>query len=514
MKKVSIAVIILSFSAIILWAEPERLRLATTTSVENSGLLTKLIPVFEAKSGMRVDVVVVGTGKALRLGESGDVDVVLVHAREAEDRFLSQGHGVNRRDVMHNDFVILGPPEDPAGITGTVQASEALRQIAEQRSLFISRADDSGTHKREQALWEQTGTNPAGDWYKETGQDMGSVLIMASALRAYTISDRATYTTFKDKIDLQVLAAGDPSLFNPYSVIAVNPSEKPFVNYSGAMDFIEWITSAEAQDIISNFKIRDEVLFFPSSLPHKMQFKKKPSSVLFQNRGTLIRSLYEAGKLLLSGNRELYFITLTSLRFSLFSTIIAALLSLPLVFLLSFRHFRGKKLILSILNTLMALPTVVIGLLVFSFVSRSGPLESARLLFRPSAVIFGQTILCFPIISSLVYGALSKLDRRLRETLITLGASRREIFWMTLKEGRIAVGTALLAGFGRVIGEIGISMILGGNILWYTRTLPTAIALEASKGEFETALALGIILLLIAFLVNVVFHGMLKYERD
>jgi len=343
---------------------------------------------------------------------------------------------------------------------------------------------------------------------------MGSVLTMASALRAYTISDRATYTAFKDKIDLRILAAGDSSLFNPYSVIAINPSEKPYVNYSGAVDFIEWITSAEAQDIISNFKIRDEVLFFPSSLPHKMQFKTKPSGVLFQNRGTLVRSLYEAGKLLLSGDRELYFITLTSLRFSLFSTIIATLLSLPLVFLLSFRNFRGKKLIVSILNTLMALPTVVIGLLVFSFVSRSGPLESARILFRPSAVIIGQTILCFPIISSLVYGALSKLDRRLSETLITLGASRREIFWMTLKEGRIAVGTALLAGFGRVIGEIGISMILGGNILWYTRTLPTAIALETSKGEFETALALGIILLLIAFLVNLAFHGMLRYERD
>jgi tungstate transport system substrate-binding protein len=514
MKKVSIAILVLSFSTISLCAEPERLRLAPTTSVEHSGLLAMLIPAFEANSGMKVDVVVVGTGKALRLGESGDVDAVLVHSREAEDRFLSQGYGVNRRDVMHNDFVILGPPEDPASIAGLVQASEALRRIAEQRSFFISRGDDSGTHKRERSLWEQTGTIPTGDWYKETGQDMGSVLTIANTLRAYTISDRATYTAFKDKIDLRVLVAGDPILFNPYSVIAINPAEKPYVNYSGAIDFIEWITSVEAQDIISNFKIGDEILFFPSSLPHKMQFKPIPPGILARKRGTLIRSLYAAGRLLFSGDKELYYIALTSLRFSLFSTIIASLLSLPLVLLLSFRTFRGKKLIISVLNTLMALPTVVIGLLVFSFVSSSGPLESVRILFRPAAVIIGQTILCFPIISSLVYGALSKLDRRLRETLVTMGASRREIFWMTLKEGRIAVGTALLAGFGRVIGEIGISMILGGNILWYTRTLPTAIALETTKGEFETALALGIILLLIAFIVNLAFHAMLRHERD
>lgn len=227
----------------------------------------------------------------------------------------------------------------------------------------------------------------------------------------------------------------------------------------------------------------------------------------------MIDSLVQAGKLLVSGDREVYYITLTSLKFSLSSVTIAALFSLPLGFVLGFRKFRARKLVIAALNTLMALPTVVVGLLVYSFLSRSGPLGGLGWLFRPQAVIVGQTILCFPIIASMVHSALSKTDLRLPETLITLGASQGQVFWMTLREARVAIISALLAGFGRVIGEVGVSMMLGGNIRWYTRTVTTAIALETSKGEFELGLALGVILLVLAFLVNLALHGMVRYER-
>jgi tungstate transport system permease protein len=221
----------------------------------------------------------------------------------------------------------------------------------------------------------------------------------------------------------------------------------------------------------------------------------------------------QAVQMLVSGDREVYFIAWTSLRLSLVSVAIAAVLSLPLGFWIGLKNFRGKKAVIAFLNTLMALPTVVVGLLVYSFVSRAGPLGFLGILFTPAAIHVGQIILCFPLITSLVYSALSRLDQRLPETLVTLGARRTEVFRMTILEGRIAILSALLSGFGRVVGEVGVAMMLGGNIRWYTRTLTTAIALETSKGEFELGLALGIILMAIAFLVNFTLHGVVGHER-
>jgi tungstate transport system permease protein len=221
----------------------------------------------------------------------------------------------------------------------------------------------------------------------------------------------------------------------------------------------------------------------------------------------------QAIHLLISGDREVYFIAWTSLRLSLVSVAVASALSLPLGFLIGLRSFRGKKAVIAFLNTLMALPTVVVGLLVYSFVSRTGPLGFLGILFTPAAIHVGQIILCFPLITSLVYSALSRLDQRLPETLVTLGARRAEVFRMILLEGRIAILSALLSGFGRVVGEVGVAMMLGGNIRWYTRTLTTAIALETAKGEFELGLALGIILMAIAFVVNFTVHGVVRHER-
>ena len=223
--------------------------------------------------------------------------------------------------------------------------------------------------------------------------------------------------------------------------------------------------------------------------------------------------LGKAIELLISGDREVYFIAWTSLHLSLVSVVVASALSLPLGFLIGLKRFRGKKNLVALLNTLMALPTVVVGLLVYSLISRSGPFGSLGLLFSPGAIHIGQIVLCFPLITSLVYSALSRLDQRLPETLITLGATRTGVFRMVVWEARIAILSAMLSGFGRVIGEVGVAMMLGGNIRWYTRTLTTAIALETSKGEFELGLALGIILMVIAFVVNFTLHGVIKHER-
>ena len=227
--------------------------MSTTTSTENSGLLSVLLPPFEEKFNVKVDVIAVGTGKALALGANGDVDVVFVHARPSEDKFVADGNGVNRRDVMYNDFVILGPESDPAGVKDATSAAEALRKIADAQADFVSRGDDSGTHKKEKLIWQEAGTNPEGKWYMEAGQGMGAVLTIANDKQAYTMADRGTYLAFSEKISLKVLSEGDPILFNPYGIIAVNPAKFSHVNYVNAMALIGWITSVEGQAIIKEF---------------------------------------------------------------------------------------------------------------------------------------------------------------------------------------------------------------------------------------------------------------------
>ena len=222
--------------------------------------------------------------------------------------------------------------------------------------------------------------------------------------------------------------------------------------------------------------------------------------------------LGQAIRLLLSGDREIYFIAFTSLRISLTSTAIASLLSVPVGILLHFKHFPLKRVLISILNSLMALPTVVVGLLVFSFISRSGPLGSLNLLYSPPAIIIGQIILISPILISLVYSGFSKIDARFHETVITLGAKPMDVLKAAVVEARFVIASAVLAGFGRLIGEIGVSMMLGGNIRWYTRTMTTAIALETSKGEFIMGLALGFILVALAFVINGIIHWLIRNE--
>lgn len=236
--------------------------MSTTTSTENSGLLAVLLPPFEKKHGCKVDVIAVGTGKSLKLGETGDVDVVFVHARKPEDKFVAEGFGVNRRDVMHNDFVILGPPDDPAGVRTTGSASDAFARIAAAQARFVSRGDESGTHQKEKEIWKAAGIVPKGKWYLEAGQGMGEVIQMAAQVRGYTLADRGTHIAYRKKTDLVVLRQGDKGLWNPYGVIAVNPARHPHVKNGLAMKFIEYLTGEEGQRIVAGFKIDGEPLFF------------------------------------------------------------------------------------------------------------------------------------------------------------------------------------------------------------------------------------------------------------
>lgn len=250
--------------------EPQSFILATTTSTENSGLLAFILPEFEEEYGVTVEVVAVGTGQALQLGEDGNADVLLVHARAREDEFMDAGHGSRREDVMYNDFVIVGPPDDPAGISGMTDAAAAFAAIAAAEAPFVSRGDDSGTHTKELAIWAEAGVEPGGDWYNSAGQGMGAVLTIADEESAYTLSDRATYLARTlEEIGLEILVEGDPILFNPYGVIAVNPEKGDHIKADLANQFIDWLISVPTQEMIGQFGIDefDSPLFTPDSEP-------------------------------------------------------------------------------------------------------------------------------------------------------------------------------------------------------------------------------------------------------
>ncbi|MBU3914480.1 substrate-binding domain-containing protein [bacterium] len=267
------------------------LSMSTTTSTQASGLLDILLPALEKDTGIRVKVIAKGTGAAIRDGIDGNVDVIFVHARSREDDFVNQGYGTKRYAVMHNDFVILGPANDPAKVKGADSAATALKKIAQNKSIFISRGDDSGTHTKEQFIWKQTGLNtkdtstmitkngiktsisftqPIGDWYYSIGQGMGKVLTYAEEKQSYALADRGTYIKYKfgrkQGFDLEVLHDGDALLANPYGVIPVNPQKHPHVKYELAKQFAEWLVSARAQKLIAEYRLEGQQLFYPDAL--------------------------------------------------------------------------------------------------------------------------------------------------------------------------------------------------------------------------------------------------------
>jgi len=242
---------------------------ASTTSTENSGLFAYLLPLFTAETGIEVRVVAVGTGQAIRLAATGDADVLFVHHPPSERKFVADGLGLARHPVMHNDFVLVGPADDAAGIGGMTDVAAALRRIGESESVFVSRGDDSGTHKKELALWEAAGSDPhpaSGTWYREAGSGMGATLNTANAMGAYTLSDRATWVSFGNKGDLEILVEGDPRLHNPYGVIVVNPDRHPHVYAVEAQVFVDWLLSETGQKAIAAYHVDGQQLFYPDAL--------------------------------------------------------------------------------------------------------------------------------------------------------------------------------------------------------------------------------------------------------
>ncbi|PWE77387.1 tungsten ABC transporter substrate-binding protein [Bradyrhizobium sp. SUTN9-2] len=264
---------LVAIGAVLLWstiasAQDRTITVASTTSTEQSGLFGHLLPLFSRAEGIGVKVVAVGTGQALDIGRRGDADVVFVHDRTAEDKFMSEGQGVKRFDVMYNDFVIIGPKSDPAQISGSKDVVDALRKIATQKAPFISRGDKSGTHAAELRLWKEAGVDlSAGKdiWYREIGQGMGPALNMASSSNAYLLSDRGTWLSFKNRGELAILTEGDKRLFNQYGVMLVNPAKHPNVKAKEGQAFIDWLVSPQGQQAIAGYKVGGEQLFFPNA---------------------------------------------------------------------------------------------------------------------------------------------------------------------------------------------------------------------------------------------------------
>ncbi len=250
------------------WAADKAIILQSTTSTANSGLYDFILPKFTAQAGIKVHVVAVGTGQAIKNARNGDGDVLLVHAKSAEERFVADGYGVERFDVMYNDFILVGPPADPAGIGGMKNAGSALKKIAATRSIFASRGDNSGTHKKEMTLWKDAGIDPtqaSGTWYRETGSGMGATLNVAVGMGAYALTDRGTWISFKNKSDFRVAVEGDKNLFNQYGVILVNPQKHANVKAAEGQAFIDWILGQEGQSLIGRYQLGGQQLFFPNA---------------------------------------------------------------------------------------------------------------------------------------------------------------------------------------------------------------------------------------------------------
>jgi tungstate transport system substrate-binding protein len=250
------------------WATDKSIILQSTTSTQNSGLYDYILPMFTAKTDIQVNVVAVGTGQAIKNAQNGDGDVLLVHDKPTEEKFVAEGYGVRRFDVMYNDFIIVGPPADPAHVAGLQNAAAALQKIAGAKAIFASRGDNSGTHKKEMRLWKAVGIDPtaeSGTWYRETGSGMGATLNAAVGMAAYALTDRGTWINFNNKGDFQIVVEGDKNLFNQYGVILVNPEKHPNVKATEGQAFIHWILSKEGQSAIAGYQVGGQQLFFPNA---------------------------------------------------------------------------------------------------------------------------------------------------------------------------------------------------------------------------------------------------------
>lgn len=263
-----LAVAVALFASITVIAEDKSIIVQSTTSTANSGLYDYLLPMFQEETGITANVVAVGTGQAIKNAKNCDGDILLVHAKSAEEKFIAEGYGVKRFDLMYNDFVIVGPPFDPASISGSSNALAALSAIAQAQALFASRGDDSGTHKKEQSLWAEAGIDPfqfSGKWYRETGSGMGATLNVGVGMNAYVMTDRATWISFKNKADFNITVEGDKALFNQYGVMLINKDKCPNVKAAFGQQFIDWLLSSKGQEAIGEYKVDGQTLFFANA---------------------------------------------------------------------------------------------------------------------------------------------------------------------------------------------------------------------------------------------------------
>ncbi len=259
---------VLAVAATAAQADSKSITVASTTSTEASGLFSEIIPQFEEASGIDVKVVAVGTGQAIEIARRGDADVLFVHHKPSEEKFIANGYGIKRHPVMYNDFIIVGPGNDPAGIDGMDDAVAAFEKVAQAEAPFASRGDNSGTNKKELGIWESAGIDPTkagGSWYRETGSGMGKTLNTAAAMNAYALADRGTWISFENRQKLELLVEGDETLFNPYGVIQVDPEKHPHVNAEAGQQFIDWLTSDAGQQAIADFRLRGQQLFHPNA---------------------------------------------------------------------------------------------------------------------------------------------------------------------------------------------------------------------------------------------------------
>jgi ABC-type tungstate transport system permease subunit/ABC-type tungstate transport system substrate-binding protein len=467
--------------------------LGSTTSVYDTGLLDSLVVAFEQENpDLEVRVLAVGTGQALALGRRGDADLVLVHAPDAELEFVRAGHGRNRVTFMRNDFVIAGPAEDPAAIR-RIGSSEpgpvAFATIAGQEASFLSRGDDSGTHKRELALWAASGVSPEGSWYQEAGQGMGNTLVIASERRSYVFTDRATLTVLGDAAHLEVLVEGGHLLENFYSIMVATEGR----NQAGAERFWRWLLSDQAQSMIALYGVDrfGAPLFSPVPfvIPDDLAADEGPEAT---------NAVVLAWQLLTSGDAYVIDVVLRSLAISGAALVLAVLIGLPIGVGLALSRFRLRMPVVALVNTGLAFPPVVIGLVVYLLLSRSGPLGPLELLYTPAAVVLAQVVLAGPYIVAVTLAALDSVSPDVRLQARGLGASQWQAILLHLREARASLVAAVAAGFGAVISEVGAVMIVGGNLMGETRVMTSAIVLETRRGNFGVAIAIGIVLLTLA----------------
>lgn len=493
------------------------LHVATGSTIYDSGLLDYLIPFFEEWNGeIAVSIIPRGTGLALEMAQRGDADMVLVHNRELEDKFVSEGFGLYRTTLMYNDFVIVGPIDDPAGTQGK-DVGGIFRAIASSgeadHTTFISRADKSGTHLRERSLWDQAGIPvDSKPWYIETASGARTSLLIADEKSSYTLVDRGTWNAFKSGLRMVVFGENEDVLLNPYSLILVNPLHNPTTNSEGAEAFSVFLLSERGQELIGSFKKGGEALFKPVfgkaesiGLPPEVESVSYWHSRLIKSinptagsRATDDTPVFQMGLWELLGIIGISFLVTGT------ATVIGAAIGIPLGAMMGLRGFRGQNSLAALMNTVASIPPVLVGLLLYLLLSRQGTLGPLSLLFTPHAMILAQLIIITPIIASMVYASVAGVNKLVKDQILSLGASTHQLAAKIVTEVKFSIATAILLAFGRGISEVGAVMLVGGALRGETWTLTVAIFQSTNRGEIGLAIILGVILLVLAYSINII----------